>query len=171
MKVLFLCTGNSCRSILAEATLNAIGRGRFQAFSAGSQPTGEVHPQATRLLEHLGYDTSHLRSKKWDEFATADAPAMDIVITVCDRAAGEACPVWPGHPVTAHWSFPDPAAFEGTEAERRAFFEQVYRQIAHVLDALVKLPVETMEASRLRRALDALAELHPMPSSATRPPV
>ncbi len=161
MNVLFLCTGNSCRSILAEATLNAVGGGRFRAYSAGSQPTGKVHPLAIELLERLGYRTSGLRSKSWDEYAAADAPTMDLVVTVCDRAAGEACPVWPGRPVTAHWSFPDPAAFVGSDAEQRAFFEQVQQAIARVLGSLVDQPVEEMDENRLRATVAALADLCP----------
>ncbi len=134
--VLFLCTGNSCRSILAECILNAQGEGRFRAFSAGSHPGGQVHPLALELLEQRGHPTGGLRSKAWEEFAQADAPRMDFVITVCDRAAGEVCPIWPGRPVTAHLGFPDPARLKGTEAETRAFFAQVYGQIHDTLSAL-----------------------------------
>ncbi len=131
--VLFLCTGNSCRSVMAECLLNALGQGRFEAFSAGSHPTGAVHPAALELLRRRGHPTDGLRSKSWDEFAGPDAPAMDLIVTVCDNAAGEVCPVWPGHPASAHWGFPDPAAFQGSETETRAFFDRVYGQIeAHL---------------------------------------
>jgi arsenate reductase len=117
--VLFLCTGNSARSILAEAILNRVGQGRFKAFSAGSQPKGKVHPYALQLLQGLNHDTSFARSKSWEEFATAGAPEMNFVFTVCDNAANESCPVWPGQPMTAHWGVPDPAAAEGTDAAGR----------------------------------------------------
>ena len=159
--VLFLCTGNSARSIIAECLLNRIGRGRFCGYSAGSQPKGEVHPMALHLLKRQNYPIDELRSKNWDEFGAPDAPAMDVVVTVCDGAAGEACPVWPGRPATAHWSFPDPAHYDGTEAEQRAFFEKVYGRIRRVLDALVEQPVETMELNRLQRELNVLARLCP----------
>jgi arsenate reductase (thioredoxin) len=124
---LFLCTGNSARSILAECILNRLGGGRFRAFSAGSQPKGAVHPLALDLLSQLGHPTAALRSKSWDEFARPGAPPMDFLFTVCDSAANEACPVWPGHPVTAHWGMPDPAAAAGTETERRQAFAETYR--------------------------------------------
>jgi len=127
--VLFLCTGNSCRSIMAECLLNALGQGRFRAFSAGSYPTGAVNPTALDLLRRRGHPTEGLGSKSWDQFAGPDAPAMDLIVTVCDNAAGEVCPVWPGRPASAHWGFPDPATFQGSESETRAFFEQVYGQI------------------------------------------
>ena len=122
--VLFLCTGNSARSILAEAILNREGKGRFHAYSAGSQPKGEVHPYSIKLLESLGYDTGFARSKTWDEFAEPDAPQMHFVFTVCDQAAAEACPIWPGQPMTAHWGVPDPAAVEGTDAEKELAFAE-----------------------------------------------
>jgi len=127
--VLFLCTGNSARSIIAEALLNRFGEGRFQAFSAGSHPEGQVHPLALWLLQERGLPTDGLRSKSWDEFAVAGSPSMDLVVTVCDNAAGEVCPVWPGQPMTAHWSFQDPAAVEGTEIERLSAFERVTREL------------------------------------------
>ena len=137
--VLFLCTGNSCRSILAECILNSLGGGRFRAFSAGSHPTGQVHPLALELLEQRGHPTEGLRSKAWEEFAETGAPRMDFIVTVCDRAAGEVCPIWPGRPVTAHLGFPDPARHKGTEAEICAFFAQVYEQIHETLSALTGL--------------------------------
>lgn len=127
--VLFLCTGNSARSILSEAILNRLGEGRFRAFSAGSKPVGRVNPGALRLLQERSYPTDALRSKSWDEFAGPDAPTMDFVITVCNNAAGETCPVWPGHPATDHWDIDDPAGVGETDEERRAAFEQAYATI------------------------------------------
>ena len=133
--VLFLCTGNSARSIIAEAILNKVGAGRFRAYSAGSQPKGQVHPQTLRLLNELGYDTSGLRSKSWDEFAFGDGPAFDTVITVCNNAAGEACPVIPGKPAKVHWDIPDPAAVRGSPAEIEAAFRQAYDMLAERIEA------------------------------------
>jgi protein-tyrosine-phosphatase len=133
--VLFLCTGNSARSILAEAILNSEGAGRYKAFSAGSHPKGAVHPAALALLKYLRLPTEGLRSKSWDEFAVPDAPPLHVVITVCDNAAGEVCPIWPGNPATAHWSIPDPAAVEGA-AQKDAFLEAYRRLRAHILDFL-----------------------------------
>src|SRR5262249_47371614 len=127
--VLFLCTGNSARSIFAEAILNSVGQGKFRAFSAGSHPKGEVNPITIDTLKVARLPQTALRSKSWDEFAKPDAHEMDFVITVCDSAAGEVCPVWPGQPISAHWSFPDPALFEGSDVERRAHFQEVFRQI------------------------------------------
>lgn len=135
--VLFLCTGNSARSIMAEALVTTMGQGRFRGFSAGSQPGGTVHPFAIEQLAGAGYPLAALRSKSWDEFGGADAPSMDFVITVCDNAAGETCPFWPGQPVTAHWGFEDPAAVRGTEAEKRAAFRAVFQQIEARIGAFV----------------------------------
>jgi protein-tyrosine-phosphatase len=154
--VLFLCTGNSCRSIMAECALNRLGQGRFRAFSAGSHPTGRIHPLAIDLLRHLNYPTGGLRSKDWSECAEENTPAMDFVFTVCDNAAGEVCPVWPGQPVTAHWGFPDPAAFEGSEAETRAFFADVYGRIERRISIFVGLPFEALNRLALERRLDEL---------------
>jgi arsenate reductase len=126
MNILFLCTGNSARSILAESIVNHLAQGRFRGFSAGSQPKGQVHPYALDLLESLHLPVEGLRSKSWEEFATTDAPQMDFIFTVCDNAAAEACPVWPGKPITAHWGIPDPAVVDGSEVERRAAFRQAF---------------------------------------------
>ena len=138
--VLFICTGNSARSILAEAILNREGKGRFTAYSAGSHPAGTVNPHAIGLLKNLGYDVSGLRSKSWDEFAGPGAPAMDFIFTVCDDAAGETCPVWASHPVTAHWGVPDPAAATGTPAEIQLAFDDAYRMMERRIGIFVNLP-------------------------------
>jgi len=151
--VLVLCTGNSSRSILAEAILNREGAGRIHAFSAGSQPKGEPNSYALALLNELGYETDQFRSKSWDEFATPDAPKMDFIITVCDSAAAEACPYWPGHPLVAHWGIPDPASVEGTEAEKRAAFMEAYRRIAARITAFVNLDIEALDLATLKRKL------------------
>lgn len=142
--ILVLCTGNSARSVIAEALLNVLGAGRFRAWSAGSRPSGKVQPMAAELAAELGYDTSALRSKSWDEFSAPDAPTMDLVITVCDNAAGEACPVWLGAPITAHWGVDDPAAVEGDEDTRRNAYRKALAELRRRVEALVALPVETM---------------------------
>jgi arsenate reductase len=147
--VLFLCTGNTARSILAEAILNKEGRGRFRAFSAGSQPKGVVNPVALHLLQRLEYPTGSLRSKGWLEFSKPDAPVMDFVFTVCDNAAGEACPVWPGKPMTAHWGIEDPAAVEGTDAEKEAAFIEAHRLLKNRIGAFVNLPLKSIDALAL----------------------
>ena len=154
--VLFLCTGNSARSIMAEAILARLGEGRFRAFSAGARPAGDIHPETRALLRSLGYRTEGLRSKGWEEFSGGDGAAMEIVITVCDRAAREACPVWPGHPLTAHWGFEDPAAFRGPGAERRAVFARVYSEIETAVKLLVKLPLGPLGPAGLKREIDAI---------------
>ncbi|MCR5857909.1 arsenate reductase ArsC [Mesorhizobium sp. J428] len=151
--VLFLCTGNSARSILAEAILNRVGQGRFRAFSAGSQPKGVVHPYALQLLKSLNHDTSFARSKNWEEFAVPDAPVMDFVFTVCDNAANEACPVWPGQPMTAHWGVPDPAAVEGTEAEKHLAFADAYRMLNNRISLFVSLPLKSLDRLTLQGRL------------------
>ncbi|MGZ8364200.1 MAG: arsenate reductase ArsC [Caulobacteraceae bacterium] len=151
--VLFLCTGHSARSILAEAILNREGKGRFKAYSAGSQPKGEVHPQAVRLLRSLGYDTSGYRSKPWDEFAAAGAPELHFVFTVCDNTAGEACPVWPGQPMTAHWGVPDPAAAEGSDAQVAAAFAEAYRQLNTRIGLFLALPMASLDRMTLQARL------------------
>ncbi len=154
--VLFLCTGNSARSILAEAILNRVGAPKFRAFSAGAHPRGEVNPHALRLLEHLGYPVAHLRSKSWDEFAQPGAPALDVIITVCDEAAGEACPVWPGKPATAHWGMPDPAAVTGAQADIVLAFKETYRLLSARIGALVGLPFEGLDRQALEASLHAI---------------
>ncbi len=151
--VLFLCTGNSARSIMAEAVLNRLGNGRFRAFSAGSHPVGEVNPLARELLEAQGCPTASLRSKSWDEFSTPDAPQMDFIFTVCDNAAGEVCPVWPGHPVSAHWGLPDPAAVCGTEAEKRMAFANTLRMLKRRIDSFTRLPIDSLGALGLVKKL------------------
>lgn len=159
--VLFLCTGNSARSILAEAILRQQGGDRFMAFSAGSQPKGEVHPFAIELLRNLKQDTSFARSKSWDEFATPGAPEMNFVFTVCDSAANESCPVWPGQPMTAHWGIPDPAAAEGTDAEKHLAFADAYRQLSNRIFAFLSLPLASIDRMSLQRRLREIGQTHP----------
>lgn len=156
--VLFLCTGNSARSILAEACLNREGRGRFTAYSAGSHPKGEVHPMAIELLKRGNYDTAGLRSKSWDEFAAAGAPKMDFVFTVCDSAAAEACPVWPGQPMTAHWGVPDPAAVEGTDTEKALAFADAYRMLNNRISIFVNLPITSLDRLALEKRLTDIGQ-------------
>jgi arsenate reductase len=143
--VLFLCTGNSARSILAEAILNRRGKGRFKAFSAGSHPKGAVHPLALALLERKGFPTEGLRSKAWDEFAQPGAPKLDFVFTVCDNAAGEVCPIWPGQPMTAHWGQPDPAAVEGTDLDKTNAFREAFRMLERRIDMFTSLPMASLD--------------------------
>ena len=154
--VLFLCTGNSARSIMAEAILNRLGRNKFRAFSAGSFPKDDVHPFTLDLLAKQNFPTKDLRPKSWDVFEEESGPVMDFVFTVCDRAAGEACPVWPGQPMTAHWGFPDPAAFEGGDAEKRAYFADVFRMINQRLEIFVNLPIEALDRLALQKKLDEM---------------
>lgn len=156
--VLFLCTGNSARSILAEAILQREGAGRFAAYSAGSQPKGEVHPYSIDLLKQLNHDTSFARSKSWDEFSGPDAPKMDFVFTVCDSAGAETCPVWPGQPMTAHWGIPDPAAAEGSEAEKRAAFAEAYKQLTNRISVFVNLPIGSIDRLSLQQRMDAIGK-------------
>jgi arsenate reductase (thioredoxin) len=151
--VLFLCTGNSARSVMAEAILSRIGGGRFRAFSAGSHPAGQVNPYTIELLKRQGHPTEGLRSKSWSEFEGDEAPRMDMIITVCDNAAGEVCPVWPGRPVTAHWGFEDPAAFTGTPERARAKFRDVYRQIMARTRILVSLRIDQLDHLALETRL------------------
>src|SRR5579863_9368711 len=154
--VLFLCTGNSARSILAEVLVEHWGKGRFRGFSAGSFPRGTVHPLAVELLERLNLRTTGLRSKSWDEFADDHAPVMDFVFTVCDQAAGEVCPIWPGQPITAHWGFPDPAAFVGPGVEKRALFADVFRQIENRIKIFAALPLEKLDRLAIQRQVREL---------------
>ena len=156
LNVLFLCTGNSARSLMAEAILNRVGQGRFRGFSAGSTPRGEPHPFALDLLRRLNYPTGGLRTKSWDEFAAADAPALDFVFTVCDQAANEPCPVWPGQPMTAHWGLPDPVQAEGSETERRLAFADAYRGLFNRISIFTSLPLASLDRLSLQRRLDEI---------------
>lgn len=157
-KVLFLCTGNSARSIMAEALLSTMGKGRFEVYSAGSQPGGTVNPFAIEQVKLTGYPLDKLRSKSWDEYAAPDAPQMDFIITVCDNAAGEVCPYWPGQPVSAHWGFEDPAAATGTDEEKRAVFVKVFRQIMARVNILVSLPTAMLERTSIQHELKKIGE-------------
>jgi arsenate reductase len=153
LNVLFLCTGNSARSILAESLLNQLGAGRFRAYSAGSQPKGEVHPLALDTLHSFGFPADGMRSKSWDEFDRADAPTMDFIVTVCANAAGEACPVWLGHPVSAHWGIEDPAATQGSELEKKAAFVKAFGYLKHRIEAFVALPIHRLTPAARRSEL------------------
>ncbi len=157
--VLFLCTGNSARSIMAEAILNRIGAGKFRAFSAGSHPKGEINPHAARLLRKLGYNISGMYSKSWEEFAKPGAPKLDFVFTVCDEAAGESCPVWPGQPTTAHWGVPDPAKATGTDAEIAVAFNDAYRMLHQRIAVFTALPIEKLDRLNLKNKLDEIGKL------------
>lgn len=157
--VLILCTGNSARSILAEALFNTMRDKRFHAYSAGSDPTGVVNPMAIKLAQSIGYPTENLRSKSWDEYAQADSPQMDFIITVCDKAAGQSCPVWPGVPMSAHWGFEDPATFEGTDEQKEKFFFNIFQQIRSRIYAFASLPVETLDRNALQYELHKIGQL------------
>jgi arsenate reductase len=159
--VLFLCTGNSARSILAEAVLNRQSKGKFHAFSAGSHPKGQVHPMALELLSHLGFPIEDLRSKSWEEFAAPNGPHLDFVFTVCDNAAGEACPYWPGQPMTAHWGIPDPAAVEGTDMEKSLAFREALRSLETRIRLFLSLPLTSIERMRLKERLDEIGKTPP----------
>jgi len=159
--ILFLCTGNSARSIMAEGLITALSKGRFNAYSAGSRPTGKVHPLAIAKLEGIGCSTHGLSSKGWDEFTKPGAPKMDFVITVCDKAAGEVCPVWPGQPITAHWGFADPAAVVGSDNEKRIAFERVFREIGNRIKIFLSLPIEKLDRLALQREVRAIGEKSP----------
>lgn len=156
--VLFLCTGNSARSIMAEALVTTMGKGRFKGYSAGSQPGGTVNPFAIEQVANTGYPVDALRSKSWDEFGTPDAPQMDFIFTVCDNAAGETCPYWPGHPMSAHWGFEDPAAVIGTDEEKRAAFQRIFRQIMTRMNIFVSLPLQMLEKNAIQREIQAIGD-------------
>lgn len=159
--ILFLCTGNSARSIMAESLTRHWGRGRFKAYSAGSNPAGQVNPLAIELLERLKMPTEGLRSKNWDEFAAADAPPMDFVITVCDKAAQETCPVWPGQPMTAHWGVPDPAAVEGERMEKMQVFREAFRILENRIKIFTSLSIQGLEKLKLQEKMDQIGLEHP----------
>jgi protein-tyrosine-phosphatase len=159
LNVLFLCTHNSARSVMAESIMNRVGRGRFKAYSAGSSPSGVVDPRAIHLLQRLNYETGHLRSKGWDEFALLNnpgAPELDFVFTVCDNAAGEVCPIWPGQPMSAHWGIPNPGSTEGSEAEVALAFAEAYRQLNSRITAFCALPMASLDRLSLQRRLDEI---------------
>jgi arsenate reductase len=163
--VLFLCTHNSARSVMAEALMDALGKGRFRGFSAGSHPKATPNPFALEKVAQLGFDKARFKSKSWDDFALPGAPRMDIIITVCDNAAGEMCPIWPGHPATAHWGFPDPSEVGGDDAQRRAAFDQVFYAIRRRVELLVNLPAEKLEhlaGNRVLSEIHATADATPM---------
>ena len=159
--ILVLCTGNSARSILAEALINHLGAGRFRGFSAGSQPNGRVNPHALALLARMNIPAEGARSKSWDEFAAADAPAMDFVFTVCNSAANEVCPIWPGQPMSAHWGIPDPAAVEGTETEKRLAFAEAYRAMLNRISIFTSLPMKSLDRLSLQKRLDEIGSTLP----------
>ena len=156
--ILFLCTGNSARSIMAEALVTQLGNGRFKAYSAGSKPGGTVNPFAIELVRQIGYPVENLRSKSWDECAAPDAPHMDFIITVCDNAAGEECPFWPGKPNTAHWGFADPAAVEGSDDDKRREFQNIFIQITNRVRAFTSLPLAALDANAIQREMVAIGE-------------
>src|SRR5215471_552865 len=166
---LFLCTGNSARSIIAEAILNKLGAGQFRAYSAGSQPKGKVNPSSLALLSDLGYDTSAFRSKSWSEFAKPGAPALDFVFTVCDNAAGEICPVWPGQPMTAHWGIPDPAEAKGSPAEIALAFKDAYRMLHQRIGVFTALPIRSLDRLSLQRRLEEIGRMGGATAKAKEP--
>jgi protein-tyrosine-phosphatase len=167
--VLFLCTGNSARSVMAEAILGKVGAGKFRAYSAGSQPKGRVNLHAIELLRSLGYDTSAFRSKSWSEFAEPGAPALDFVFTVCDNAASEACPVWPGQPMTAHWGVPDPAAATGSAAEIALAFKDAYRMLARRIEVFAALPIRSLDRLSLQNRLADIGRMEGATAKAHEP--
>jgi arsenate reductase (thioredoxin) len=167
--VLFLCTGNSARSLMAEAILNKLGAGKFHAYSAGSQPKGRVHPETIRLLQGLGYDTSAFRSKSWNEFAKPSAPSLDFAFTVCDNAAGETCPVWPGQPMTAHWGIPDPAEATGNAAEIALAFKDTYRMLHQRIGIFTSLPIRSLDRLSLQSRLKEIGAMRGTTTKAAEP--
>jgi len=167
LNAMFLCTGNSARSIMAECILNRLGQGKFRAFSAGSLPTGYVHPIAIKVLQTAHYDTSLLRSKSWEEFAAPGAPQLDFVFTVCENAAKEVCPIWPGQPMTAHWGLPDPAKAKGSEAERHVIFGDTMRMLTQRIGIFVNLPFEKLTKLSLQKQLDEIGRTKPATSKET----
>jgi protein-tyrosine-phosphatase len=167
--VLFLCTGNSARSVIAEAILNKLGAGRFRAFSAGSQPKGQINPHTVQLLDGLGYDTTAFRSKSWSEFAKPGAPALDFVFTVCDNAAGEACPVWPGQPMTAHWGVPDPAEATDSPAEIGLAFKEAYRMLHQRIAVFTSLPIRSLDQLSLQAKLKEIGRMEGANAKAVEP--
>lgn len=164
MNVLFLCTHNSARSVIAESIINFLGRGKFKGFSAGSQPSGEIHPFALDLLKRLNYDTSNLSSKSWEEFAADGAPPLNFVFTVCDNAANETCPIWPGQPMTAQWGLPDPSRVEGTEAEQRHAFADAHRMLYQRISIFVNLPFDELDKLSLQKRLEDIGRNATAPS-------
>ena len=164
--ILFLCTGNSARSIIAEAIMNKVGKGRFVAYSAGSHPKGEVHPQALKMLKNLGHPVEDLRSKPWDEFAAPGAPDLHFVITVCDNAAGEVCPVWPGQPISSHWGMPDPAAVTGSDAAIALAFADTYRMLNNRIGIFTSLPIAKLDRLALKQRLDDIGATEDAPQPA-----
>jgi protein-tyrosine-phosphatase len=167
--VLFLCTGNSARSIMAEAILNKLGRGKFRAYSAGSQPNGRVNPHTIQLLQSQDYDTSAFRSKSWNEFAKPGAPVLDFAFTVCDNAAGESCPVWPGQPMTAHWGVPDPAEAKGTPAEIALAFKDAYRMLHQRIGVFTPLPIRSLDQLSLQQRLKDIGRMDDAAAKAKEP--
>jgi protein-tyrosine-phosphatase len=159
--VLFLCTGNSARSIMAECAINRWGKGKFKGFSAGSHPKGAIHPMALALLKELNFETAGLRSKSWDEFARPDSPPLDFVFTVCDQVAGEQCPVWPGQPITAHWGAADPAAFVGDERQTRRFFFRIYTELDNRIKIFTSLPFDSLDRFALERRVREIGKIKP----------
>jgi len=157
--VLFLCTGNSARSIMGECAINRCGKGKFRGFSAGSHPTGIVHPMTLELLKELNYETVGLRSKSWEEFTRPDSPSLDFVFTVCDQAAGEVCPIWPGQPITAHWGVSDPVAFVGSDAVKRRFFRRSYTELQNRIKIFTSLPIDALDRFALERRVREIGKV------------
>ena len=166
LNVLFLCTHNSARSIIAEAVMNKLGAGRFKAYSAGSQPSGRVHPYALDMLGKIGYDISNMRSKSWEEFTAPDAPQLDFAFTVCDNAANETCPVWPGQPISAHWGLPDPSSAQGSDTEKHLAFADTHRMLYQRIGIFVNLPLASLDSLSLQRRLDEIGQSTPTPERA-----